>query len=112
MLTSPGGDFQILQDMVADTGDWGYAQEIAHYRELDYDISAMAVKIEEYQRDLDAARAHLGSCESRLMLAWAVERVTTLQNVPRKLGALRSGWKKTTRMPQGIHIHTAPLEDE
>jgi hypothetical protein len=64
MLTGPGGDFQILQDAVADTGDWGYAWEIARYRELDYDILAMAVKIEEYQRDLDAAHARLGSCES------------------------------------------------
>jgi hypothetical protein len=64
MLTSPGGDFQILQEAVADTGDWGYAREIAHYRQLDDDIMATAVKIEEYQRDLDAARAHLGSCES------------------------------------------------
>jgi hypothetical protein len=25
MLTGPGGDFQILQEAVADTGDWGYA---------------------------------------------------------------------------------------
>jgi hypothetical protein len=112
MLTGPGGDFQILQDAVANTRDWGYTQEIARYRELDYDISAVAVKIEEYQHNLDAAHARLGSCESRLMLAQAAERVITLQNVLRKLGALRSGWKKTTRMPQGIHIHTALLEDE
>jgi hypothetical protein len=112
MLTSPGGDFQILQDVVADTRDWGYAREIACYRELDYDILAVAVKIKEYQCDLDAAHAHFGSCESQLMLAWAAERVTTLQNVLRKLGVLRSGWKKTTRMPQGIHVRTAPLEDE
>jgi hypothetical protein len=111
MLTGPGGDFQILQDAVADTRDWGYAREIARYRELDYNILAVAVKIEEYQCDLDAAHARLGSCESRLMLARATERVTTLQNVPRKMGALRSGWKKTTRMPR-IHVRTAPLEDE
>jgi hypothetical protein len=112
MLTGPGGDFQILQDTVADTGDWGYAQEITRYRELDYDIVAVAVKIKEYQCDLDTAHACLGSCESRLMLARATERVTTLQNVPRKIGALCSGWKKSTRMPRGIHVHTAPLEDE
>jgi hypothetical protein len=112
MLTSPGGDFQILQDAVADTGDWGYAREIARYRMLDDEITAMAVKIEEYQHDLDAARARLASCESCLMLARAAERVTTLQNIPRKIRALRSGWKKTTCMPQGIHVRTAPLEDE
>jgi hypothetical protein len=64
MLTSPGGDFQILQEAVADTGDWGYTWEIARYHQLDDDITAMAVKIEEYQHNLDAARAHLGSCES------------------------------------------------
>jgi hypothetical protein len=63
---------------VADTGDWGYAQEIAHYRQLDDEVTAVVVKIEEYQRDLDAAHARLGSCESRLMLARAMERVTTL----------------------------------
>jgi hypothetical protein len=79
---------------------------------LDDEVTAVAVKIEEYQRDLDAARARLGSCESCLMLAWATERVTTLQNVPRKIGALRSGWKKTTHMPRGIHVRTVPLEDE
>jgi hypothetical protein len=97
---------------VADTGDWGYAREIARYHELNYDITAVAVKIEEYQCDLDAARARLGLCESQLMLVRAAERVTTLQNVLRKMGALRSGWKKTTRMPWGVHICTAPLEDE
>jgi hypothetical protein len=112
MLTGPGGDFQILQEAVADTGDWGYAREIAHYHMLDDEVTAMAVKIEEYQHDLNAACARLGSCESRLMLAWAAERVTTLQNIPRKIGALHSGWKKTTRMPRGIHVRTAPLEDE
>jgi hypothetical protein len=112
MLTGPGGDFQILQEAVADTGDWGYAWEIARYRMLDDEITAMAVKIEEYQCDLDAACARLGSCESRLMLARAAERVTTLQNVLRKIGALRLGWKKTTCMPRGIHVCTAPLEDE
>jgi hypothetical protein len=112
MLTRPGGDFQILQEAVADTGDWGYAWEIACYRMLNDEVTAVVVKIEEYQRDLDAAHAHLRSCESRLMLARAAERLTTLQNVPRKIGALCSGWKKTTRMPQGIHVCTAPLEDE
>jgi hypothetical protein len=112
MLTGPGADFQILQQAVADTGDWGFAREIARYRQIDDDITAVAVKIEEYQRDLDAAHARLGSCESHLMLARAAERVTVLENVPRKMGALRSGWKKTSRMPRGIHVRTAPLEDE
>jgi hypothetical protein len=112
MLTGPGADFQILQQAVADTDDWGFAREVARYRTLDDEITALAVKIEEYQRDLDAARARLGSCESRLMLARAAERVATLENVPRKIGALRSGWKKTSRMPRGIHVRTAPLEDE
>jgi hypothetical protein len=112
MLTGPSGDFQILQEAVADTRDWGYAWEIARYRMLNDEITAVAVKIEEYQRDLDMAHTHLGSCESRLMLARAAERVTTLQNIPRKIGALRSGWKKTTHMPRGIHVRTAPLEDE
>jgi hypothetical protein len=112
MLTGPGGDFQILQQAVADTDDWGFAREIARYRELDNNIAAVAVKIEEYQHDLDATRARLGSCESRLMLARAAERVSILQNMPRKVGALRSGWKKTSRMPRGIHVRTTPLEDE
>jgi hypothetical protein len=112
MLTGPGRDFQILQEAVADTGDWGYAREITHYRMLDDEVTAVAVKIKEYQRDLDTAHACLGSCESRLMLVRAAERVTTLQNVPRKIEVLRSGWKKTTHMPQGIYIHTTPLEDE
>jgi hypothetical protein len=78
MLTSPGEDFQILQEATANTGDWGYAWEIAHYHMLNNEVTAVAVKIEEYQRDLDAAHARLGSCESHLMLTQAAERVTTL----------------------------------
>jgi hypothetical protein len=112
MLTGPGGDFHILQSAVANTEDWGLAREVTRYRELDDDITAVAIKTEEYQRDLDAARAHLGSCESRLMLTRAAERLTTLQNVLRKIRALCSGWKKTSRMPRGIQVRTAPLEDE
>jgi hypothetical protein len=49
MLTGPGGDFQLLQEVVAETGDWGYAHEIARYRMLNDEITAVAVKIEEYQ---------------------------------------------------------------
>jgi hypothetical protein len=97
---------------VADTEDWGLAREVARYRELDNDVTSVAIKIEEYQRDLDAARARLSSCETHLTLARAAERLATLQNVPRKIGALRSGWKKTSRMPQGIQVRTTPLEDE
>jgi hypothetical protein len=64
MLTGPGGNFQILQDAVADTGDWGFAREVARYCQLNNNITAVAIKIEEYQHDLDAARARLGSCKS------------------------------------------------
>jgi hypothetical protein len=112
LLTGPGGDFHVLQGAVADTEDWGLAREIAQYRELDNDVTAVAIKIEEYQRDLDAARARLSSCETRLTLARAAERLATLENVPRKIGALQSGWKKTSCMPRGIHVRTTPLEDE
>ena len=76
---------------MADTGDWGFAREVTQYREIDDDITSLALKIEEYQCDMDAARARLGSCETRLMLTRAAERVATLQNVPRKIGAICSG---------------------
>jgi hypothetical protein len=91
LLTGPGGDFHVLQGAVADTGDWGFAREVTQYREIDDDITSLALKIEEYQCDMDAARARLGSCETRLMLTRAAERVATLQNVPRKIGAICSG---------------------
>jgi hypothetical protein len=112
LLTGPGGDFHVLQGVVADTDDWGLAREITRYRELDNDVMGVAIKIEEYQRNLDAARARLSSCETCLTLARAAERLATLENVPRKVGALRSGWKRNARMPRGIQVRTAPLEDE
>jgi hypothetical protein len=112
MLTRLGGDFQILQQAVADTDDWGLAREIACFRELNNDITAIAIKIEQYQRDLNAACARLGSCELCLMLAHASKRVTTLQNIPRKVGTVRSGWKRGSHMPCDIHVRTMPLEDE
>jgi hypothetical protein len=112
LLTGPGGDFHVLQGAVADTEDWGLAREIARYYKLDNDVTGVAIKIEEYQRDLDTARARLSSCETRLTLARAAERLATLEGVPRKVGALRSGWKKNARMPRGIQVRTAPLEDE
>jgi hypothetical protein len=73
MLMGPGGDFQILQQAVADTDNWGLACEVTRYRELDDDVTTVAIKIEQYQHDLDAVRARLGSCESCLMLARATE---------------------------------------
>jgi hypothetical protein len=112
LLTGPGGDFHVLQGVVANTEDWGLAREITRYCELDNDVTAVAIKIEEYQRDLDATRARLSSCETRLTLARAAERLATLENVPRKIGGLHSGWKKTSRMPRGIQVRTTPLEDE
>jgi hypothetical protein len=59
MLTGPSGDFQILQNAVADIGDWGFAREVTRYRQLDDDITAVAIKIEEYQCNLDAAHTRL-----------------------------------------------------
>jgi hypothetical protein len=112
MLTGPGGDFQILQQAVADTDNWGLAHKIACYCELDNDVTVVAIEIEQYQRDLDATQARLSSCESHLMLARASEQVATLQNIPRKVGAVRSGWKRGNCMPCGIHVRTVPLEDE
>ena len=51
MLTGPGGNFQILQDAVADTGDWGFTQEVARYHQLDDDITAVAIKLRCHRRD-------------------------------------------------------------
>jgi hypothetical protein len=78
MLMGPGEDFQILQQAVADTDDWGLAREIVRYCKTDNDITAIAIKIEQYQHDLDTARAQLGSCKSHLMLARTSEQVATL----------------------------------
>jgi hypothetical protein len=112
ILTGPSGDFQILQQAVADMDDWGLAREVMCYRKLDNNVTAITIKIKQYQHNLDAVRAWLASCESRLMLAHASEQVATLQNMPRKLGAVRLGWKRGSHMPCGIHICTALLEDE
>jgi hypothetical protein len=78
MLTGPGGDFQILQTTVADTNDWGLACKIMHYCKIDNNITALAVKLEGYQHDIDAAWASLMSCESCLMLACTMECVEPL----------------------------------
>jgi hypothetical protein len=97
MLTGPGGDFHILQTTMADTNDWGLAREIMCYREIDDDITTLAVKIKEYQQDLKAAQVSLMACESHLMLAQAAEHVKPLHNVLRKMTAVHSGWKRSHR---------------
>jgi hypothetical protein len=112
MLTGPGGDFQILQQAMADTDDWGLAQEITWYHELNNDVMVVTIKIEQYQHDLDAMRAQLAFCESRLMLAHAAEWVATLQNMPQKLGPVRSGWRRGSCAMHQVHICTPPLDDE
>jgi hypothetical protein len=112
MLTGPSGDFQILQQAVADMDDWGLARDIAQYHELDNDITTIVIKIEQYQCNLDTLRAQLSTCESRLTLARASERVAILQNIPRKIRAVHSGWKRGSHTPRGIHVRTTPLEDE
>jgi hypothetical protein len=93
LLTRLGGDFHLLQNTVAETNDWGLVREITHYQQIDDDITHLAVKVEEYQRDLKAAQANLTLCESRLMFACAAEHVETLRNVPRKMTAVCSGWR-------------------
>jgi hypothetical protein len=106
LLTSPGGKFQILQTTVADTDDWGLAQEITWYREINDNVTYLVVKIEEYQHDLNATWASLMSCKSRLMLAHAAECIETLHNVPRKTGAICLGWKRAT----GCRSHTTYVQ--
>jgi hypothetical protein len=41
--------------MVAETDDWGLAREVAHYQQINDDITHLAVKVKEYQWDLKAA---------------------------------------------------------
>ena len=88
LLTSPGGDFHLLQTTVAETDDWGLAREITQYRQIDDNITHLTVKVKEYQLDLEAVQANLTSCESHLMFARAAERVKTLCNVLRKMTAV------------------------
>jgi hypothetical protein len=54
MLTGPGGNFQILQQAVAETDNWGLACEIMHYHEINNDITVLTIKLEQYQQDIDA----------------------------------------------------------
>jgi hypothetical protein len=73
LLAGPGGNFQILQQAVAKTDDWGLAREIVRYHELDDNIIMLATKLEQYQRDINTSQASLASCEVHLMLAHATE---------------------------------------
>jgi hypothetical protein len=49
LLTRLGGDFHLLQNMVADTDDWGLAREITCYQQINDDITCLTVKVKEYQ---------------------------------------------------------------
>jgi hypothetical protein len=103
LLTGPGGDFHLLQNMVAETDNWGLAREITCYQQTDDNITHLAVKVEQYQWDLEAARANLTLCESRLMFAHAAEHVKMLYNVPRKMTVVCSGWKSAHRV-QAMYV--------
>jgi hypothetical protein len=78
LLTGLGGDFHLLQNTVAETDNWGLSREITRYWQINNDITHLAVKVKEYQQDLEAARANLTSCESHLMFTQAAECVETL----------------------------------
>jgi hypothetical protein len=109
MLTGPEGNFQILQQTVAETNDWGLMQEIACYCEIDDNIASLMTCLEEYQRDIDTAQASLASRESHLMLARAGEQVETLHNILQKPGATRSGWRRITCMVCNVYVQGCPL---
>jgi hypothetical protein len=49
LLTGSGGDFNLLQNTVAETDNWGLMREITRYQQIDDDITHLAVKVEEYQ---------------------------------------------------------------
>jgi|HubBroStandDraft_3_1064219.scaffolds.fasta_scaffold486786_1 hypothetical protein len=66
---------------MAKTEDWGLAREITHCWELDDDITTLAIKLEAYQHDIDAAWVDLIGYELCLMLMCTAEGANTLQNV-------------------------------
>jgi hypothetical protein len=109
MLTGPGGDFHILQTTVADTDDWGLAREITWYREIDDSVTHLAIKIKEYQQDLEVAQASLTACESCLMLAQAAEHIEPLCNIPRKMATVHLGWKRSGHSVQSTYVQGRPL---
>jgi hypothetical protein len=109
MLTGPRGNFQILQTTITSTKDWGLAREITQYRDLDNDITALAIKLKAYQHNINATRADLMSCKSCLMLAHAAKQVKTLQNIAHKPEAVQSGWKRTHRGMCSTYVHGHPF---
>jgi hypothetical protein len=108
LLTGPGGDFHLLQTTVAKTDNWGLAQEIMQYRWINNNITHLVVKVKEYQWDLEAVQANLMSCESCLMFTRATEHVEMLCYVPRKMMAVRSGWKSAHGV-QATYVWGHPL---
>jgi hypothetical protein len=108
LLTRPRGDFHLLQSTVAETDDWGLAREITRYQQINDDITHLTVKVEEYQRDLEAAQANLTSCESCLMFASTAEHIKTLRNILRKMTAVHLGWKSAHGV-QATYVRGHPL---
>jgi hypothetical protein len=53
MLIRPGGNFQVLQQTIANINDWGLTREVAHYHEIDNNITSLMTHLEEYQWDIN-----------------------------------------------------------
>jgi hypothetical protein len=74
LLLGPSGNFMHLQRKVEDLDDWGMAQEITHFCELNQEATELALQVEVLYEELDVTNDAQTMLEKRLVLSRAAQK--------------------------------------
>ena len=74
LLIGPSGNFMHLQRKVEDLDDWGMAQEITHFCELNQEATELALQVEVLYEELDVTNDAQTMLEKRLVLSRAAQK--------------------------------------
>ena len=88
LLLGPSGNFVHLQCDIKDLDNWGMAQEITCFRELNQEATEFAVQVEILYEELDVTCNARTMSEKRLVLSCMTQKAAQLENLLKKVSML------------------------
>jgi hypothetical protein len=88
LLLRPSGDFVHLQHEMEDLDDWGMAQEITCFHELDQEATELSLQVEVLYEELNSTHNTRTMSEKHPVLSCAAQKAAQLENLPKKVSML------------------------
>jgi hypothetical protein len=88
LLLGPSGNITHLQCEIEDLDDWGLAQEVTHFRELNQEMTDLTLWVEFLYEELNGTCDAQTMSKKQLVLSRASQKTAWLENLMKKVSML------------------------